>query len=134
MKGIYWQTLTFKKSVIYITKVNCMSYTPLCNTTWTCLSILVRSRMGNYPILVHKLRSLSEYYHLPVKDVCHTGRNCFNLFQNSFSSNTADAHPGVSGCQKARNFLRNSKLLIARSTIQPKLSKIKNNLPFFKEF
>ena len=34
---------------------------------------------------------------------------------------------GCQGCQKAKNFLRNSKLLIARSTIQPKLSKIKNH-------
>ena len=37
-------------------------------------------------------------------------------------------------CQKIRNFVRNSEILIARSTIQPKWSKIKNNLPFFKEF
>ena len=37
-------------------------------------------------------------------------------------------------CLKTRNFVRNSKILIARSTIQPKLSKMKNNLPFFKEF
>ena len=38
MKGIYWQTLTFKKSVIYLIKVNYTSYnyTP-CNSTWTCL-------------------------------------------------------------------------------------------------
>ena len=41
---------------------------------------------------------------------------------------------GCQGCQKTRNFMRNSKILIARSTIQPKLSKIKNNLPFFKQF
>ena len=27
----------------------------------------------------------------------HTGRNCFNLFQISFSANTADTDPGVSG-------------------------------------
>ena len=26
MKGIYWQTLTFKKSVIYLIKVNYTSY------------------------------------------------------------------------------------------------------------
>ena len=38
MKGIYWRTLTFKKSVIYLIKVNYTSYnyTP-CNSTWTCL-------------------------------------------------------------------------------------------------
>ena len=38
MKGIYWWTLTFKKSVIYQIKVNYTSYnyTP-CNSTWTCL-------------------------------------------------------------------------------------------------
>ena len=35
------------------------------------------------------------------------------------------------GCQKTRNVVRNSKILIARSTIQPKLSKIENHLPFF---
>ena len=27
MKGIYWQTLTFKKSVIYLFKVDYTSYT-----------------------------------------------------------------------------------------------------------
>ena len=27
----------------------------------------------------------------------HTGRNCFNLFQVSFSANTANTDPGVSG-------------------------------------
>ena len=41
---------------------------------------------------------------------------------------------GCQGCQKTRNFMRNSKILIARSTIQPKLSKIKNNLPFLRNF
>ena len=30
----------------------------------------------------------------------HTGRNCFNLFQISFSANTADTDPGVSGVSK----------------------------------
>ena len=40
---------------------------------------------------------------------------------------------GCQGCQMTRNVLRNSKILIAKSTIQPKLSKTKNNLPFFKE-
>ena len=34
---------------------------------------------------------------------------------------------GCHGCQMTRNFVRNSKILIARSTIQPKLSKIKNH-------
>ena len=34
---------------------------------------------------------------------------------------------GCQGCQKIRNLVRNSKILIARSTIQPKLSKIKNH-------
>ena len=38
MKGIYWRTLTFKKSVIYPIKVNYTSYnyTPY-NSTWMCL-------------------------------------------------------------------------------------------------
>ena len=34
---------------------------------------------------------------------------------------------GCQGCQRTRNFVRSSKILIARSTIQPKLSKIKNH-------
>ena len=38
------------------------------------------------------------------------------------------------GCQKIRKIVRNPKLPIARSTIHPSLSKIKNNLPFFNEF
>ena len=41
---------------------------------------------------------------------------------------------GCQGCQKTRNFVRNSKILIDRSTIQPKLNKIKNHLPSFDEF
>ena len=40
----------------------------------------------------------------------HTGRNCFNLFQNSFSSNTADAHPGVSGVSKGQKFFEKFKI------------------------
>ena len=37
MKGIYWRTLTFKKSVIYLIKVNYTSYnyTP-CNIVHGC--------------------------------------------------------------------------------------------------
>ena len=42
---------------------------------------------------------------------------------------------GCQGCQKIRNFVRNSKILIARSTIQSKLSKIKKkHLPVSVEF
>ena len=41
----------------------------------------------------------------------------------SLRMHTQECH----GCQMTRNFVRNSKLLIARSTIQPKLSKIKNH-------
>ena len=41
---------------------------------------------------------------------------------------------GSQGCQKIRKIVRNPKLPIARLTIHPSLSKIKNNLPFFKEF
>ena len=56
---------------------------------------------------------------------------CFRLhFQQALWMHTQ----GCQGCQRTRNFERNSKILIARSTIQPKLCKIKNNLPFFKEF
>ena len=41
---------------------------------------------------------------------------------------------GCQGCQKIINFVKNTKILIARSTIQPKLSKIKNNLPLLINF
>ena len=50
MKGIYWRTLTFKKSVIYLTKVNYTpyNYTP-CNNTWTCiLSLTCSCRLIRY--------------------------------------------------------------------------------------
>ena len=45
MKGIYWRSLTFKKSVIYLKKVICTSYnyTP-CDSTWTCLLLEYSSR------------------------------------------------------------------------------------------
>ena len=57
----------------------------------------------------------------------HTGSNCFNLFQFSFSDwlsvNTTDT-----GCKKVRNIkVNNLKLCIARSTIHILLSKIKNH-------
>jgi hypothetical protein len=38
MNRIYWRTLTFKKSVICLIKVNYTSYNyTLGNSTWTCL-------------------------------------------------------------------------------------------------
>ena len=39
---------------------------------------------------------------------------------------------GCQGCHKTRNFVRISKILIARSTIQPKLSKIKKTSNFIE--
>ena len=41
---------------------------------------------------------------------------------------------GYQGCQKTRNFVRNSKILIVRSTIQPKLCKIKNHQEIHQNF
>ena len=64
----------------------------------------------------------------------HTGRNFFNLFQISFTANTADTNPEVSRVSKDQKILRNPKLPVARSTIHPSMSKIKHNLPFFNEF
>ena len=55
----------------------------------------------------------------------HSRRNRSYLFQ--VVSNHCGCTPGCHGCQMTRNFMRNSKILIARSTIQPKLSKIKNH-------
>ena len=49
---------------------------------------------------------------------------CFKFhFQQTLRTHTQ----GCQGCQKIRNFVRNSKILIARSTIHPILSKIKNH-------
>ena len=39
----------------------------------------------------------------------HTGRNCFNLFQISFSANTTDTDPGVSGVSKDQKNCEKSK-------------------------
>ena len=39
----------------------------------------------------------------------HTGRTRFDLFQISFSANTADAHPGVSGVSKDQKFCEKFK-------------------------
>ena len=39
----------------------------------------------------------------------HTGRNCLNLFQISFSANTTDAHPGVSGVSRDQKFCEKFK-------------------------
>ena len=56
MKGIYWQTLTFKKSVIYLIKVNYTSYnyTP-CNSTWMCLLKYVMKKIRTKVFLNVKL-------------------------------------------------------------------------------
>ena len=48
------------------------------------------------------------------------------MAQICFKSLRIHTH-GCQGCQKIRNLLRNSKILIARSNIQPKLSKINNH-------
>ena len=49
MKGIYWQTLTFKKSVIYLIKVNYTSYNYMPgNCTWTCLIAIANDTLGGF--------------------------------------------------------------------------------------
>ena len=53
---------------------------------------------------------------------------CFRFhFQQTLRMHTQGCQ-GCQGCQMTRNFVRNSKILIARSTIQPFLSKIKSDL------
>ena len=51
----------------------------------------------------------ADYAHL----IRHTGRNCFSVFQISFSdwllANTADAHPGVSRVSKDQKFIEEFK-------------------------
>ena len=77
-------------------------------------------------------RSLFTLIHLINKDTLGgIASICFRFhFQHTLRMHTQ----GCQGCQKTRNFVRNSKILISRSTIQPKWSKIKYNLPYFKEF
>ena len=67
----------------------------------------------------------------------HCGRNCLNPFQT-----TADADPAVprmcrwskkaKSCKHSLWTMRNSKICISRSTIHPKLSKIKNMKKYIK--
>ena len=72
--------------------------------------------MGLWPahFTVHKtiiLHTKGHEFRLDMKkgSTIHTGRNCFNLFQISFSANTADAHPGVSGMSKEQKFCEKFK-------------------------
>ena len=52
MRAINWRTLTFKKSVIYLIKVNYTSYkyTP-CNSTWMCLYTTTNSETASPEVL-----------------------------------------------------------------------------------
>jgi hypothetical protein len=53
---------------------------------------------------------------------------CFKFHFQTDDQQTLRTHTqGCQGCQKIRNLLRISKILIARSTIHPSLSKIKNH-------
>ena len=53
---------------------------------------------------------------------------CFKFhFQTDYQQTLRTHTQECQGCQKIRNFVRNSKILIARSTIHPSLSKIKNH-------
>ena len=69
MKGIYLRTLTFKKSVIYLIKVNYTpyNYTP-CNSTWTSL-------------LSRDMRIASAYL-----DLCYTSNHKSTSFFPRFFS------------------------------------------------
>ena len=62
------------------------------------------------------------------------GFQCNFCFRFHFQQTLRIQIQGSQGCQKIRKVVRNLKLPIARSTIHPSLSKIKNNLSFFKEF
>ena len=55
---------------------------------------------------------------------------CFKQWFKSLRMHTQRCQ----GCQKIRNFVRNTKILIARSTIQPKLSKIKKTVKNASKF
>ena len=76
MKGIYLRTLTFKKSVIYLIKVN---YTPynytLCNNTWMCL-------MFHYTGASHNANSHSAIFTIAI-----FGKNQNILLHNTNSTN-----------------------------------------------
>ena len=66
----------------------------------------VREKSGSslsWSILFYNLLVLSQYFSSSLKTffvVSHTGRNCFNLFQISFSANTTETDPGVLGVSK----------------------------------
>ena len=61
MRGIYWRALTFKKSVIYLIKVNYTSYnyTP-CNSTWTCLLSMVLKAFTLFTLSSHRAKGIDQ--------------------------------------------------------------------------
>ena len=61
----------------------------------------------------------------------HTGRNCFNLFQISFSANTADAHPEVSGVSKDHRFYEKFKNTHCQVDHPAKIEKKKKQIATF---
>ena len=59
MIGIYWRTLTFKKSVIYLTKVNYTAYNyTQCNSTRTCLIMNIESILALHLFPLFTYRSM----------------------------------------------------------------------------
>ena len=93
------QSITFRRNYdIIIKKIKTVKTTALVNHVHKVYWDVIRND--------HKRSKVGCQ---PKSDVVfHTGRNCFNLFQISFSEITVDAHPGVSKDQKFSEKFKNT--------------------------
>ena len=79
-----------------------------------CVAIFLKQTLyKKFKLIAHKFK-----VYMVVSGWFLPGQHCWSAWYNV---------PWWQGCQMIRNLVRISKILIARSTIQPKLSKIKNH-------
>ena len=120
---LLWPPISLKRGQTKIIKIS--KFTPFLLFISTMFNSLL-----NYLFFLSfqlKWRHVVLWYNRVFLEVrIHSRRNRSYLFNRGFKSLRIHTQ-GCQGCQKIRNFVRNSKILIARSTIQPKLSKIKNH-------
>ena len=105
-------------------KNTCIAITMGWNPFWSCILIFVHMRLGcwvsssiqNYLV---RFNHKNEHYTLGgIASIC---------FKSHFQQTLRIQIQGFQGCQKIRKIVRNTKIPIARSTIHPSLSKIKNH-------
>ena len=122
--GLLWISATLT-NVLVVQRRQCQSWRKL-RRYFDCSSFTTNLLDLHQCTVLQK--GLKKRYYCTLEGIASI---CFRFY---FQQTLRIQIQGCQGCQKTRNFKRNSKILIARSTIQPELSKIKNNLPFFMEF